>query len=110
MFRTFRHSLLTPEKPVPNEAQLKSANKAAVRAQIDQIRHIRQTQSRTASWCKRTGTSCGQTAAAVESWTAGPGSFSISSFYKWAVGGGVPFLGQVPLGFLFGGTGGSWKA
>jgi hypothetical protein len=101
--------LTNAEKPVPNEAQLKSANEAAIRAQIDQIRQYAKLNP-DGELVQANRHLLGQTAAAVESWTAGPGSFSISSFYKWAVGGGVPFLGQVPLGFLFGGTGGSWKA
>lgn len=34
----FKTLLANAEKPVPNEAQLKSANEAAVRAQIDQLK------------------------------------------------------------------------
>ena len=48
--------------------------------------------------------------AASTTWSAGPGNFSVSSFYAWAIGGGVPFLGEAPLAFLFGGSGKSWGA
>ena len=101
--------LANAEKRVPNEAQLKSANEAAIHAQIDQIRQYAKLNP-DGELVQANRHLLDQTAAAVESWTAGPGSFSISSFYGWAVGGGVPFLGQVPLSFLFGGKGSSWKA
>jgi len=93
---------------VPNEAQLRSENDAAVRAQIDQIKAY--AKSNPNGKLVQANRHLLQLDAAAETWTAGPGSFSVSSFYAWAIGGGVPFLGQVPLSFLFGGTGDSWKA
>jgi hypothetical protein len=106
----FQTLLANAEKPVPNEAQLKAANEAAVRAQIDQLREYAKHNPDGELVHANRSLLAPAAAAAVESWTAGPGSFSISSFYGWAVGGGVPFLGLAPLGFLFGGKGSSWKA
>ena len=44
-----------------------------------------------------------------ETWIAA-GNISLSSFYWWAVGGGLAFPGVIPLAFLFGGKGHDWKA
>lgn len=94
------------EKPVPNEAQLKAAQEAVVRTQIDQIKqYAKVNPGGELALANKALLSPG---AAAETWFAGPGNFSISSAYKWALGGGVPFPGQVPLSFLFGGTGDSW--
>ena len=94
------------KKPVPNEAQIKSANQAAVRTQIDQIKLYAKDNPNGALVKANSELLEG----AAETWTAGPGDFSIASAYGWAIGGGIPFLGLVPLGFLFGGKGESWKA
>jgi hypothetical protein len=92
----------------PNEAQLRSENEAAVRTQIDQIKaYAKSNPNGKLVQANRHLLQQGETA---ETWTAGPGNFSVSSAYGWAIGGGVPFLGQVPLSFLFGGSGDSWKA
>lgn len=96
------------DKPIPNEAQLKAAHQAAFHAQIEQIRgYAKNNPNGELAHANRGLLEQG---AALETWTAGPGNFSISSAYAWAIGGGVPFLGQAPLSFLFGGTGKSWKA
>jgi hypothetical protein len=94
------------KKAVANEAQLRSANEAAVRAQIDQIKEYAKSDPDGPLVQANRDLLQG----AAETWTAGPGNFSITSTYKWAIGGGVPFLGLAPLSFLFGGTGQSWKA
>ena len=94
--------------PVPNQAQLKAAHEVVFRAQIDQIKEYAKINSD--GELVHANRALLDQGAAVETWTAGPGNFSISSAYGWALGGGVPFLGQVPLSFLFGGTGKSWKA
>lgn len=104
----FKSLFENAEKPVPNHAQLKAAHEAAVRTHIDQIKeHAKINPDGALALANKGLISQG---AAVETWTAGPGNFSISSAYGWAIGGGVPFLGQAPLSFLFGGTGESWKA
>lgn len=96
------------DKPIPNEAQLKAAHLAAFHAQIEQIRGY--AKSNPNGELAHANRGLLEQGAALETWTAGPGNFSISSAYAWAIGGGVPFLGQAPLSFLFGGTGKSWKA
>ena len=106
----FQKLLTEAQKPLPNEAELKAANEAAVRAQIEQLREYARHHPDGPLVAPNKHLLVDQRTAAVESWVAGPGNLSISSFYKWAIGGGVPFLGQAPLAFLFGGTGGSWKA
>jgi hypothetical protein len=98
------------KKAVANEAQLKSASDAAVRTQIDQIKAYAKSNPDGKLVQPNKHLLAPTAAAAVETWTAGPGNLSITSTYKWAIGGGVPFLGQAPLSFLFGGTGESWKA
>jgi hypothetical protein len=95
-------------KALANESQLKSANEAALQSQIAQIREYAKIDPD--GELVRANSDLLKGDAAVETWVAGPGDFSIASAYKWAIGGGVPFLGQVPLSFLYGGTGGSWKA
>jgi hypothetical protein len=94
------------KKAVPNEAQLKSATEAAVREQVDRIKQY----AKANPDGKLVQANSDLIGGAIETWTAGPGDFSVASAYAWAIGGGVPFLGQAPLGFLFGGTGNSWKA
>jgi hypothetical protein len=96
------------EKPVPNEAQLKSAHEAALRAQIDQIKEYAKTNPD--GELVEANRDLLDQATPIETWTAGPGNFSISSAYGWALGGGIIFPGQAPLSFLFGGKGKSWKA
>lgn len=95
------------KNPVVGEAQVRAAHEAALRTQIDQIREYAKTNA-SGPLVRANKDLLDQ--ANVETWTAGPGDFSISSAYGWAVGGGVPFMGMVPLAFLFGGTGSSWKA
>ena len=95
------------KNPVVGEAQVRAAHEAALRTQIDQIREYAKTNA-SGPLVRANKDLLDQ--ANVETWTAGPGDFSISSAYGWAVGGGVPFLGMAPLAFLFGGTGSSWKA
>jgi len=104
----FKTLLANAEKPVPDEAQLKAAHETALRAQIDQIKEYAKINAD--GELVHANRDLLDQGAAVETWTAGPGNFSITSTYKWAIGGGVPFPGQVPLSFLFGGTGESWKA
>lgn len=94
------------KKAVSNQAQLKSANEAAVRAQIEQLRGY----AKANPGGKLVSANKHLLEGAAETWTAGPGNFSITSAYGWAIGGGVPFLGLAPLSFLFGGKGESWKA
>ena len=94
--------------PIPNEAQLRSENDAAVRAQIDQLKEY--AKSNPNGKFAQANRDLLQQGAAAETWTAGPGSFSVASVIDWAIGGGVPFLGQAPLSFLFGGKGWSFKA
>jgi hypothetical protein len=96
------------QKAVPNEAQLRSANEAAVRQQINHIKEYAKSNP-DGELVHANRHLLGQ-GAALETWTAGPGNFSITSAYGWALGGGVPFLGLAPLGYLFGGKGESWKA
>jgi hypothetical protein len=96
------------EKPIPNETQIKAAHEAAFRAQIDQIKEYAKTNP-DSELAHSNRDLLGQ-GAPIETWTAGPGNFSISSAYGWALGGGVIFPGQSPLSFLFGGKGKSWKA
>jgi hypothetical protein len=96
------------QKPVPNEAQLRAANEAAVRQQINQIKEY--AKSNPNGELVQANKHLLEQGAAFETWTAGPGNFSITSAYGWALGGGVPFLGLAPLGYLFGGKGESWKA
>lgn len=104
----FKALVTNAKKPVPNEASLKSANEAALRTQIDQIKEYAKFNAD--GELVHANRALLEQGAALETWTAGPGNFSISSAYGWALGGGVPFLGQAPLSFLFGGTGESWKA
>jgi hypothetical protein len=106
----FKTLVADANKAVANEAQLKSASDEAVRAQIDQIKQYAKLNPDGELVQANEGLLNQTTAAAAESWTAGPGNFSISSAYGWALGGGVPFLGVAPLSFLFGGKGKSWKA
>lgn len=97
-------------QPIANEAELKSAADQAVHTQIEQIRQYA-TLVPDGELVQANSNLLAPTAAATtETWSAGPGNFSVSSAYGWAIGGGVPFLGQAPLSFLFGGTGTSWKA
>ena len=104
----FKTLLANAEKPVPNEAQLKAAHETAFRAQIDQIKEYAKTNAD--GELVHANRDLLEQGASVETWTAGPGDLSIASAYGWALGGGVPFLGQAPLSFLFGGKGESWKA
>lgn len=104
----FKTLLANAEKPVPNEAQLKAAHETAFRAQIDQIKEY--AKANADGELVQANRDLLDQGAAVETWTAGPGNLSITSTYKWAIGGGVPFPGLVPLSFLYGGTGESWKA
>lgn len=104
----FKTLLANAEKPVPDEAQLKAAHETAFRAQIDQIKEYAKVNAD--GELVQANRDLLDQGASVETWTAGPGNLSITSTYKWAIGGGVPFPGQVPLAFLFGGTGESWKA
>jgi hypothetical protein len=104
----FKTLVADAEKPVPNEAQLKAAHETAFRAQIDQLQQY--AKSNADGELVHANRELLDQGAAVETWTAGPGNFSITSTYKWALGGGVPFPGLIPLSFLFGGTGESWKA
>ena len=91
-----------------NEGQLKSASKQAVHAQIEQIqKYADATPDGELVQPNKELLSLG---ADVETWFAGPGNFSITSAYGWALGGGVMFPGKAPLGFLYGGKGESWKA
>lgn len=95
------------EKPVPNEAALRAAHEATLRTQIDQIhQYAKLNADGPLVQANRDLLDEGS----LETWIAGPGNFSISSTYKWAIGGGVAFPGELPLGFLFGGTGSSWAA
>ncbi|TMJ04921.1 MAG: hypothetical protein E6G97_05340 [Alphaproteobacteria bacterium] len=94
------------KQAVANEAKLKTASETAVRAQIDQLKGYAKSNPG-GDLVKANKEVLG---GAVETWTAGPGNFSITSAYGWAIGGGVPFLGMAPLSFLFGGKGESWKA
>jgi hypothetical protein len=96
------------KKGVPNEAELRSACQAAVRQQVDRIREY--AKSNPDSKLAQANRHLLEQGAPLETWIAGPGQFSITSAYGWAVGGGVPFLGEAPLGFLYGGNGQSWKA
>jgi hypothetical protein len=96
------------DKTVPDEAQLKAAHEAAFRVQIDQIKEY--AKNNADGELVHANRELLDQGAAVETWAAGPGNFSITSAYGWALGGGVPFLGQAPLSFLFGGKGESWKA
>jgi hypothetical protein len=95
-------------KPISNEAQLKSASEQAIHTQIDQIKQYATLVPD--GELVHANSDLLTPGAALETWTAGPGDFSISSAYGWAIGGGVPFPGLLPLSFLFGGTGKSWKA
>jgi hypothetical protein len=96
------------KKAVPNEAELRSTCEAAVRQQVNRIREY--AESNPDSKLAQANRHLLEEGAPLETWTAGPGQFSITSAYAWAVGGGVPFLGEAPLGFLYGGNGHSWKA
>jgi hypothetical protein len=96
------------KKPVPNEAELRSACDAAVREQVNRIREY--AKSNPDSQIAQANKHLLDQGAPLDTWAAGPGQFSITSAYGWAVGGGVPFLGEAPLGFLYGGDGTSWKA
>ena len=104
----FKALLPNADKPLSNEAQLKAAHAAAFRTQIDQLKDY--AKASPTGELVRANSALLKQGATVETWAAGPGNFSISSAYGWALGGGVPFLGQAPLSFLFGGTGESWKA
>jgi hypothetical protein len=104
----FKALIANAGKPVPNEAELKTAHAAALRTQIDQIREYAKT-SADAEFVRANKELLDQ-GANVETWTGGPGNFSFAGAYAWSVGGGVPFLGLAPLAFLYGGTGKSWKA
>jgi hypothetical protein len=104
----FKTLAANAEKPVPDEAKLKSANEAALQAQIDQIKEY--AKNNADGELVQANRELLDQGAAVETWSAGPGDFSLASAYGWALGGGVPFLPQAPLGFLFGGKGESWKA
>ena len=95
-------------RPISNEAQLKSATEQAIDTQIDQIKQY--STLAPDGELVQANSDLLASGAGLETWAAGPGNFSISSAYAWAIGGGVPFLGQAPLSFLFGGTGKSWKA
>lgn len=96
------------EKPVSNEAELKAAHEAAFRTQIDQIQeYAKINPNGPLANANRALLAQGNS---VETWIAGPGDFSLAGTYAWALGGGVPFPGMLPLGFLYGGTGESWKA
>jgi hypothetical protein len=97
-------------KPVANEAQIKAAHEATLREQIDRIRTFAKANPDDPLTQANQHLLLPRATATVDTWIAGPGNFSISSTYKWAIGGGVPFLGEAPLSFLFGGTGGSWAA
>lgn len=104
----FKTLAANAEKPILNEAQLKADNEAVFRARVDQIREYAKTNpDGELAHANKALLSQGSE---PETWFAGPGDFSISSAYAWALGGGVMFPGQAPLGFLFGGTGKSWKA
>jgi hypothetical protein len=104
----FNTLLEDAQKPLPNEAAIKTASQAAANTQIEQLKE----------YAKRTpdgelvaaNQEVLKAGAASTTWFAGPGNFSVSSFYAWAIGGGVPFLGEAPLAFLFGGSGKSWGA
>jgi hypothetical protein len=94
--------------PVSNEAELKSASEVALRAQIDQLKKY--AKSDPDGVLVDANRNILQAEGANETWMAGPGDFSITSLYAWALGGGVMFPGEAPLGFLFGGKGESWRA
>ena len=96
------------KKSVPNETELRSACDAAVREQIDRIRQY--AKSNPDSPVAQANKHVLGEGAPADSWAAGPADFNIASAYGFVIGGGVPFLGLAPLGFLFGGKGESWKA
>lgn len=104
----FKTLAANAEKPVPNEAQLKAANEAALRQQIEQINQYAKINAD--DELVRANKELLDQGPSLETWTGGPGDLSIASTKAWAIGGGVPFLGQAPLSFLYGGTGDSWKA
>lgn len=106
----FETLVANASKPVANEAELKSATEQAVHAQIDQIKQYASLVPDGELVQANSHLLVPTATATAETWTAGPGNFSVSSAYGWAIGGGVPFLGQAPLSFLFGGKGTSWKA
>jgi hypothetical protein len=96
------------KKAVPNEAELRSACEEAVSQQVNRIREY--AKSNPDSKVAQANRHLLEQGADAGSWAAGPGQFSITSAYGWVVGGGVPFLGEAPLGFLYGGKGESWRA
>lgn len=95
-------------KAVPNEAELRTVHQAALRTQIDQISEYAKTGAD--ADFRRANKELLDQGANVETWTGGPGNFSFAGSYAWSLGGGIPFLGSVPLSFLFGAVGKSWKA
>ena len=103
----FKALIASAEKPVPNETQLKSANEAALRAQINQIRDYAKSGA-DADFVQANRHLLAE-GAAPEKWTAG-GNISFAGSYAWSLGGGVAFPGDIPLAFLYGATGKSWKA
>lgn len=96
------------KKAVPNQAQLMAASDTALRTQLDHLNEYAKANPNG----KLVSANKGFLAkgAGAENWVAGPGDFSVASAYGWSIGGGVPFLGEVPLAFLYGGKGDSWAA
>lgn len=104
----FEALLKNANKHIANEADLKSANKATLATQIDQLKAYAEVNGSDA--IANANKNLLLPESDIETWTAGPGDFSIASTYKWAIGGGIIFPGEAPLSFLVGGTGGSWQA
>lgn len=103
----FKTLLANAGKPLPNEQELKALNEVALRTNIDQIKQLAKLKADDPLVLANKALL--DQGASVETWN-GTGSFNISSAKAWAVGGGVAFPGELPLGFLFGGTGSSWLA
>jgi hypothetical protein len=104
----FKTLLEDAQKPLSNEAAITAASQAAINTQVERLtEYAKQDPDHELVAANQELIKAG---AASATWSAGPGNFSVSSFYAWALGGGVPFLGETPLAFLFGGTGKSWGA
>lgn len=98
--------IASAEKPAPKNAELQSQVDAAHRAQIQRIRDYAKANPGN-PLVKANQHLLPE--ASGESWVA-TGNADMTSFYWWALGGGIAFPGLIPLAFLFGGKGSSWKA